>query len=224
MFKNVPIVVRIALFSALALFVVACQGGDGAAELPEADGAALMEYVLETDPYTEWGTWPSDEWNDFDANLASGAPHGNVVRIYVNDIALEAADSFDGSLPEGSMIAKENYVGTDPANPGELDAVTIMYKVDGFNPDAGNWFWIKAKPSGEQIDAEEERDHGPHDCADEGRDDALVAHHPPHLPARHADRAQHGPCRGASWSLADVRRPARARGLHGCSSIRRCER
>lgn len=154
MFKNVPIVLRIALFSALALFVVACQGGDGAAELPEADGAALMEYVLETDPYTEWGTWPSDEWNDFDANLVSGAPHGNVVRIYVNDIALEAADSFDGSLPEGSMIAKENYVGEDPANPGELDAVTIMYKVDGFNPDAGNWFWIKAKPSGEQIDAE----------------------------------------------------------------------
>ena len=113
-----------------------------------------MDYVLETNPYTEWGTWPSDQWNNFNVNLVSGPPHGNVVRIYVNNIALDAADSFDGSLPEGSMIVKENYVGTDPDNPGELDAVTIMYKMEGFNPDSGDWFWVKAKPDGSQIDAE----------------------------------------------------------------------
>lgn len=144
------------LFIALALLVAACQAGgeEAGADLPEADGSAVMDYVTDTSPYTEWGTWPSDEWNNFNANLVSGAPHGNVVRIYVNDIALEAADGFDEELPEGSMIVKENYVGTDPENPGDLDAVTIMYKVEGFNAEASDWFWVKAKPDGSQIDAE----------------------------------------------------------------------
>lgn len=151
---KVGLVARVAILTVLAMFVVACQTGGGEVDLPEADGNAVMDYVLETNPYTEWGTWPSDQWNNFNVNLVSGAPHGNVVRIYVNSIALDAADSFDGSLPEGSMIVKENYVGTDPDNPGELDAVTIMYKMEGYNPDAGNWFWVKAKPDGSQIDAE----------------------------------------------------------------------
>lgn len=150
-------VVRYAvLFIAFGLLAVACQAGgeEAAADLPDTDAAAVMEYVNETNPYTAWGTWPSDEWNNFDTNLVSGAPHGNVVRIYVNDIALEAADGFSNELPEGSMIVKENYVGSDPANPGELDALTIMYKVEGFNAGANDWFWVKAKPDGSQIDAE----------------------------------------------------------------------
>ncbi len=144
------------LFILLALLAAACQAGgeEAGANLPDTDAAAVMEYVNETNPYTEWGTWPNDEWNNFNTNLVSGAPHGNVVRIYVNEIALEAADGFDEELPEGSMIVKENYVGTDPDSPGELDAVTIMYKVEGFNADANDWFWVKAKPDGSQIDAE----------------------------------------------------------------------
>lgn len=150
-------VIRIGiLFIALALLAVACQaGGDEAeADLPEADASAVMDYVTETSPYTEWGTWPNDEWNSFNTNLVSGAPHGNVVRIYVNEIALDVADGFDDELPEGSMIVKENYVGNDPESPGELDALTIMYKVEGFNAEANDWFWVKAKPDGSQIDAE----------------------------------------------------------------------
>lgn len=144
------------LLIAFALLAAACQAGgeEAGADLPDADAAAVMEYVNDTNPYSAWGTWPSDEWNNFNTNLVSGEPHGNVVRIYVNEIALEAADGLNNELPEGSMIVKENYVGTDPENPGELDALTIMYKVDGFNNDANDWFWVKAKPDGSQIDAE----------------------------------------------------------------------
>lgn len=153
MFSKVRFSIQLVFLSSLALLIVACGGG-GQADLPDTDGPAVMDYVLETDPYTEWGTWPSDQWNNFNANLVSGAPHGNVVRIYVNEVALEAADSFEGSLPEGSMIVKENYVGEDPDNPGQMDSITIMYKVDGFNAEANDWFWVKAKPDGQQIDAE----------------------------------------------------------------------
>lgn len=142
------------LIGLLLIFLAACSGGgEETADLPATTGAAVFEYVTETNNYENWGTWPTDQWNDFTVNLVSGEPHGNVVHIYVNDIALEAAGSFDGSMPEGSMIVKENYVGTDPANPGELDALTIMYKVDGYNPDASDWFWVKVKPTG-SVDAE----------------------------------------------------------------------
>jgi hypothetical protein len=86
------------------------------ADRPEADGAALLEFVLNTAPYQKWGTWPADKWSDFTQVLESGEPHGNTVRIFVNDVALEAAaaSDFDGTLPEGSIILKENYMGSDP--------------------------------------------------------------------------------------------------------------
>jgi hypothetical protein len=112
--------------------------------------------VLDASPYQEWGTWPTDEWNDFTQFLKSGEPHGNVVRIFVNDVALEAAaaEDFGGILPAGSIVLKENYMGADPEDPGELAALTIMYKVEGFNPEANDWFWVEAAGDGSAIDLE----------------------------------------------------------------------
>ncbi len=122
---------------------------------PAADGQALLTYILEENPYTEWGTWNADRWSDFGGLLESSEPHGNTVRIYVNEVALEAAaaDDFDGTLPYGSIIVKENWTGT-VEEPGDLDALTVMYKVEGFNPDAGDWFWLKSAGDGSAIDAE----------------------------------------------------------------------
>jgi len=136
-----------------ALIVAACGGQSGAQQLPAADGKALFTYISQTRPYKQWGTWPKDQWNDFSTLLRSGAPHGGVVRIYVNDIALSAAGGFKGQLPEGAIIVKENYTGTDPASPGELDALTVMYKVKDYDPQNGNWFWEKVKPDG-KVDVE----------------------------------------------------------------------
>lgn len=148
---------------ALVLLLAACGSSESAtatpepeSELPEAEGAVLVEYVLNTEPYEKWGTWPADEWNDFDVFLKSGEPHGSVVRIFVNNVALDAAaaSDFDGTLPPGSMVLKENYMGTDPDDPGQLAALTIMYKVEGFNAEANDWFWVKAAGDGSAIDAE----------------------------------------------------------------------
>ncbi len=126
------------------------QGQEG----PGPEGAAVMEYVLNTNPYTAWGSWPADRWSAFGGYLQSGAPHGESVRIFVNDVALEAAaaEDFDGTLPPGSLVVKENFGGM-VEEPGDLAAITLMYKVDGYNPDANDWFWVKAQPDG-TIDAE----------------------------------------------------------------------
>ncbi|MER3513297.1 MAG: hypothetical protein C4310_01895 [Chloroflexota bacterium] len=142
----------ILLAGAVALIVAAC-GGQPAAQLPATDGKALFTYISQTRPYKQWGTWPKDQWNDFTTLLKSGAPHGGVVRIYVNDIALNAARDFKGQLPEGSIIVKENYTGNDPASPGNLDALTVMYKVKGYDPEHNDWFWLKVTPDG-KVDAE----------------------------------------------------------------------
>ncbi|MBN1200535.1 MAG: cytochrome P460 family protein, partial [Anaerolineae bacterium] len=130
-------------------------------ELPEADGAAVLDYILNQNPYTEWGSWPPDRWTDFGGLVPGGPPHGNTVRIFVNDIALEAAaaEEFDGLLPPGSIVVKENYNGSVD-DPGDLAALTIMYKVAGYNPDANDWFWVKAAGDGSAIDAEG----APEDC------------------------------------------------------------
>jgi cytochrome c553 len=124
-------------------------------ELPEGDGQAVVDYILTENPYQEWGSWTPDRWTEFGAYIQSGEPHGNTVRIFVNDTAQEAvaAEDFDGILPPGSLIVKENYMGT-PEEPGDLAALTVMYKVEDFNPDANDWFWVKTPGDGSAIDAE----------------------------------------------------------------------
>ncbi len=152
-----PLAVGVALVVvALALFGVATpQKTARAQEGPAADGAALLDYLLNQDPYTAWGTWNADRWSDFGGLLVSGEPHGNTIRIFVNDVAREAvlADDFDGTLPYGSIVVKENYMGA-LSNPGEVAALTVMYKVEGFNPQAGDWFWLKAAGDGSAVMAE----------------------------------------------------------------------
>ena len=46
-------------------------------------------------------------------------------------------------MPNGAIIVKENYMPD-----GQLAAITTMYKVDGFNPEANDWHWVKFLPDG----------------------------------------------------------------------------
>jgi hypothetical protein len=41
------------------------------------------------------------------------------------------------------MIVKENYTPEKV-----LAAVTVMYKRQGYNPEGGDWFWLKYTPDG----------------------------------------------------------------------------
>lgn len=63
------------------------------------------------------------------------APHGPLHKVYVNDRAL---NSVRPPVQYGSIAVKENY---DKAK--ELKAITVMYKVNGYNPKDGDWFWAK---------------------------------------------------------------------------------
>ncbi len=43
---------------------------------------------------------------------------------------------------------KENY---SPSH--ELKAITVMYKIKGYNPDDGDWFWVKYSAKGKTLKA-----------------------------------------------------------------------
>lgn len=138
------LVLALAFAGFVASGQVAAQG-----ELPAADAQALWTYVTQTNPYTEWGTWPDESFKGY---LPSGAPHSKVVKIFVNDIGLSVANKFPGEMPEGTIIVKDNYMGETVGDPGMLGAVTMMYKVKGYNPEGNDWFWAKIKPDG-RVDA-----------------------------------------------------------------------
>ena len=105
--------------------------------LPKADSADLYNYIITVSPYTRWQLWPGKE------KLYKGTePHGAFLTTYVNEPAHRAASQKAG-MPDGAIIVKENYTADK-----KLSAVSIMYKVRGYNPAGGDWFWGQYDPAG----------------------------------------------------------------------------
>ncbi len=85
--------------------------------------------------YRSWSHYPGLE------GFQKGrSPHGKYLKYYVNSIA--ARDP----LAPGAIIIKENYMSKDP---NALGPVTVMEKVPGYDPEDGDWFWVKFSPDGE---------------------------------------------------------------------------
>ncbi len=70
-------------------------------------------------------------------------PHGALLSTYLNDPAAEAMRGQVGTMPDGAMIIKENYMPD-----ATLAAITVMYKEAGYDPDHNDWFWVKYNPDG----------------------------------------------------------------------------
>ncbi len=107
-----------------------------AAALPDADGRTLIELVTVTQDYKQWPMFPGKE-----ALYKGQPPHGAYLTTYVSPAVLAALQSKSGTLPDGAIIVKENY---SPKK--ELAAVTVMYRRTGYNPEEGDWFWLKYAP------------------------------------------------------------------------------
>jgi hypothetical protein len=103
-----------------------------------ASGPALWDYLREADYENTWKMWPGKS-----AFYKGRAPHGAFLTTYVNGIAYDAIESKTGVIPFGAIVVKENYTPDK-----KLAATTVMYKVEGYDPEAGNWFWAKYAPNG----------------------------------------------------------------------------
>lgn len=106
---------------------------------PDTTGAAIWAHLQESDYQNTWELWPGKD------ELYEGQePHGMLLTMYVNDIALEALAAGAASMPDGAIVVKENYTPD-----GTLAAITTMYKRNGYNPDHADWFFTKHLASGE---------------------------------------------------------------------------
>jgi hypothetical protein len=94
----------------------------------------LWNYLVRS-KYKNWAPVPGKS----DAAYPGDSPHGAFLKMFLNR---KAAGS-PNSLPDGSIVIKENY---SPAR--ELAAITVMYKTRGYNPKAGDWYWVKYNPDG----------------------------------------------------------------------------
>lgn len=68
------------------------------------------------------------------------SPHGSYLRVFANRTARNA----EGDLPANSIIVKENFADDMET----LVSITAMYKVDGFDPENDNWYYVKFNPDG----------------------------------------------------------------------------
>jgi hypothetical protein len=85
--------------------------------------------------YEQWAPWPGQD-TDF---YPGRSPHGKKLKLFVNRTTF--GDLTDP--PPGSIIIKENY------SPDEkLMAITIMKRVEDYDPDNNDWYWVKYGPDG----------------------------------------------------------------------------
>ena len=97
--------------------------------------ATFWDYMVSA-KYTNWAPVPGQT----DDAYAGSSPHGAFLKMYLN----RTAAGRPKQLPSGSIIVKENY-GADGKT---LMAITVMYRSKGFNPEAGDWYWVKYNPDG----------------------------------------------------------------------------
>lgn len=136
------IVGTIAAVAAL-LFLGGCAEEEVARDLPpleadEVSGDVLWERIAVETDYTNYPFWP-----DHDGMMLGQAPHGAFHRIFITPGLREALPIDDNTVPDGSIIVKENYSSEET-----LTALTVMAKVRGFAPNTGDWFWARYTPEG----------------------------------------------------------------------------
>ena len=122
---------RIIPLLALSLALGAC--GDAA----PSDEELTTEAWEAIQGYASWGQ--VDPWIGIQP---SGRAHGAYVQNWFNDAA-EA--NHGGTIPDGGIAVKENYETADGREP---IAIFVMYKVEGYDPDNGDWFYARYAPDG----------------------------------------------------------------------------
>lgn len=112
----------------------------------EKVAAELWNKIQSENYRANWKTWPGKE-----LFYEGKEPHGALLSTYVNIPAHEAIVKIQGKMPPGAIIIKENY-----APDKNIISITIMYKIEGFNPEAFDWFWIRFSPNGKVMTEEKD--------------------------------------------------------------------
>jgi hypothetical protein len=141
--KKCLIVVTIILAITLVLSgMLFAQAKKAATPGPAANGKAVWDFI-QKEKYQSWKMWPGT-----DPQYQGPEPHGSFLTTYVNQVAIDSIKAKKGKFADSAMIVQDNF-GKDK----KLKFIDVMYKVKGFNPQGGDWFWAQFKPSG-KVDQE----------------------------------------------------------------------
>lgn len=133
--------------------VLAWQGGAAspvlAGQAPPPEAQALWQHITQPPGFYKWGTWSSLRES---RRSRCATAYGYFARVFANDVALQAKGV---PLPPGSIVVREGQgMGTNTYAPnGQIRAYTVMYKVRGFNPKGGDWFWASYSGTGQVRDS-----------------------------------------------------------------------
>ena len=127
----------IMIFMSVGILALACGNNDP--EFPAPDGNAVWSFLQDSDYRQSWELWPGKG-----ELYQGGEPHGALFTTYLNPTAFDALVNMTGTIPEGGIIIKENYT-----SDAVFDLITLMYKVEGFDPKNANWFWAKIGAAGD---------------------------------------------------------------------------
>lgn len=112
-------------------------------DISEISGERVWQRISEESDFRNYPYWPGHE-----GEHPGQAPHGNFHTIFINPRLRAALPLQNRSAPPGSIIVKSNC---DADKKNEI--LTIMVKVEGYDPENGDWFWLKSDPQG-KISAE----------------------------------------------------------------------
>jgi hypothetical protein len=106
------------------------------AKMPGPQAAALWNYIVKKNTYQKWNYFP-----DHKGMQPGRSPHGVFHKVFVNPIGLTAKKP---PYPYGTIVVKDNF-----NKAKKLVAITVMYKVKGFDPGSGDWYWVVYRPGGQ---------------------------------------------------------------------------
>jgi hypothetical protein len=120
------------------------------AGFPAANGAALLEYVTKTSPYTAWKTLPKKLYPESIATEAVRPNsirffNGLIARVYYNELGQAALARGEKQMPPGTIIVVERWAQKSDGSVGpeeSPDNLVAMYKVPGSDPENGDWFYL----------------------------------------------------------------------------------
>tara|TARA_Y100000748_G_scaffold302716_1_gene305598 strand:+ start:1713 stop:2189 length:477 start_codon:yes stop_codon:yes gene_type:complete len=121
----------------ILLFTLGCESDD-----LTNDQRIANEIWVEIQGYETW-----DQNPELLGIQPGDSPHGEYVQIWINDVAKEFfnAERDDDLLPDGSIIVKEGYSDQNGSN---MNKITIMKKINSFDPDNNDWFWANYNENG----------------------------------------------------------------------------
>jgi len=115
------------------------EGTEAAVEISQADrrvAEELWRSLEEADYREEWTTGLKDP--GYAAVRDARSVHSESLALYLNDAAADCLEATPETMPDGAVLLLEHL-----DEQGNAQALDVMWKRKGYDPENGDWFWAE---------------------------------------------------------------------------------